>query len=51
LADTANLFFNENGKDIVNEMKFALAEGFGNVFLDIFNKIVSSRPYEEFFLE
>jgi hypothetical protein len=50
LADTANLFFNENWRDILKEIKPSVAEAFGEVYLQFFNKIFSTKPYEEFFL-
>jgi Haemolymph juvenile hormone binding protein (JHBP) len=49
LADTTNLFFNENWRDIFTEIKPAIAEGFGGLYSDIFDKIFSSVPYNELF--
>jgi Haemolymph juvenile hormone binding protein (JHBP) len=50
LAENMNNFMNENWKDILNELKAPINDGFGKVFIKIINHIFNSFPYGEMFI-
>jgi Haemolymph juvenile hormone binding protein (JHBP) len=50
LADTTNLFFNENWREIIKEIKPAVSEALAVLYSDIFDKVFGTIPYEELFL-
>lgn len=47
LADNMNLFLNENWKDILNELKMPIIDGFGRVFTVLINHVFNSFPYSD----
>lgn len=49
LGDSMNQFLNENWKDILNELKTPIVDGFGGVFKVIINHIFNSFPYTDVF--
>lgn len=42
-------FMNENWKEILDDLKQTIVDGFGNVFSSIINHVFSNFPYEEMF--
>ncbi|CAO1423119.1 unnamed protein product [Diamesa tonsa] len=51
LGDAMNRFIKENWKSIFDDMKPSLFETFGGVFKNIMNKVFSTVPYDEMFLQ
>ncbi|XP_061390855.1 uncharacterized protein LOC133326193 [Musca vetustissima] len=51
LGDNMNLFLNENWKDLYQEVKASLADGFSKIYADVINDVFSKFPYEKFFAE
>lgn len=46
-----NRFIKENWKTIFDDMKPSLFEAFGGVFKKLLNKVFSTVPYDEMFLQ
>lgn len=42
-------FMNENWKEILDDLKQTIVDGFGNVFTSIINHVFSNFPYEDMF--
>lgn len=42
-------FMNENWKEILEDLKQTIVDGFGNVFSSIINHVFSNFPYDEVF--
>jgi len=51
LANNMNLFLNENWKDILQELKKPITDGFGNIFATIINHIFNSFSYSDMFVQ
>lgn len=49
LGTNMNLFLNENWKDILNELKAPIIDGFGGVFTAIINHVFNTFAYSEVF--
>lgn len=49
LAENMNQFLNENWKDILNELKPPINDGFGKVFFTIINHVLNNFAYEDLF--
>lgn len=51
LGDAMNRFIKENWKNIFDDMKPSLFEAFAGIFKNMLNKIFSTVPYDEMFLQ
>lgn len=40
---------NENWKEILEDLKGTIVDGFGNVFITVMNHIFSNFPYDDMF--
>lgn len=49
LDESMNRFMNENWKDILNELKPPIVDGFGKVFVTIINHVLTNFPYSDMF--
>jgi Haemolymph juvenile hormone binding protein (JHBP) len=47
LGDSTNLFFNENWRDILKELKPALGQSFGSIYTTLINSVFGNIPYDE----
>lgn len=50
LGDTTNSFFNENWRDILKEIKPAVASAVADIYETLINNVFSSIPYDDMFL-
>ncbi|KAL7042740.1 hypothetical protein ACKWTF_001266 [Chironomus riparius] len=49
LGDALNKFINENWKDILNDLKPAMADSLGSIYKSLLDNMFSNIPYDEFF--
>ena len=49
LGDALNKFINDNWKDIINDLKPAMAESLGAIYKSLLDNMFSNIPYDEFF--
>lgn len=50
LGNNMNKFMNENWKEILDDLKGTIVDGFGNVFSTIINHVFSNFAYNEMFI-
>lgn len=51
LSDTTNRFFNENSKQIHEELRPKLYEAIASIYQNLMNKAFATVPYDELFLQ
>jgi len=44
-----NTFLNENWKEILEDLKMTIVDGFGEVFITIINHVLNNFSYKEMF--
>jgi Haemolymph juvenile hormone binding protein (JHBP) len=50
LTDSTNSFFNENWKDILNEIKPGFSQAIGDVYSSLIDNVFKNIAYEDMFL-
>jgi Haemolymph juvenile hormone binding protein (JHBP) len=51
LAENMNLFLNQNGKLLLEELKKPINSSFARIYKDLLNSVFRKIPYNELFIE